>query len=871
MEKIGKWILIIVVLNFFLLEAFAADPILENCPNNLIFIIPPGGEVNFNLIAPKYYDDEGLAIISSQYVITYPDGSQEGPFDFQSEEVLSFSLTDEGLYSYNWVVTNIEEASSECQNTVQLKLTAEDPILENCPNTFGLNIPDNGIVEFNIIAPSYYDPCGLEIISSQYLITYPDGSQEGPFDFQSEEFLSFSLTDEGLYYFDWVVTNIESLSSECQNTLELGNNWGDLSYIHKTEPTEVIACSSGGVSIPIQVSGIGDMNQYNGLWFVWLSGNLEGGFQGQISLTNPAGNEFILASSSYGSFPEFEGTSMYNNYEFAANFQDCSNNLPPHDTPANTSEILSGTFTPAEPWHIQNDGTNADGIWYLNVCKDDADVFFGWRTISLAFGSICPYITELELTNPSSCDESDGSVSLIAVQRGSCTGNGFGYAFSIDDGMNWQLNSADFNELAAGDYTMVMAHQLDGEIQGDCISPLEFSIEYEDLIAPQIFNCPNNMNIEITESQTTNWSVTQPDYSDNCFLESAIVTAIYPDGSELQLDIIPGELLMDSYNEIGDIIYVWEVVDEIGNTSICETVISIIPIYETMSLEETSEVDTDGVSMLDGQFISVSGLSLGINGLNNKFGRSFIDGLSFVLVSEDNYGIGVFNESNSFEYSFQEGDELNIKGSIQQFNGLIEIAVDSISVLSLGNSLPQATSVNELGEETESALVKVESLYYLDPNQWKGNGSTFYVDLSNGIQTFSVKIDSNSELSTKEIISAPFDLIGIGSQDDPEIPFLDNYELIPRYESDFVLISSSVIGDLQNTQISIFPNPVNRILHVDSNEDIDLIYLIDINGQKILKENCSKEIDVSSLDNGLYYLISEIKDKKITKPIIVNN
>ncbi|MEO8760792.1 MAG: T9SS type A sorting domain-containing protein [Bacteroidia bacterium] len=73
-----------------------------------------------------------------------------------------------------------------------------------------------------------------------------------------------------------------------------------------------------------------------------------------------------------------------------------------------------------------------------------------------------------------------------------------------------------------------------------------------------------------------------------------------------------------------------------------------------------------------------------------------------------------------------------------------------------------------------------------------------------------------------------------------------------------------------NTQLSIYPNPTQNILQVSitcSNE-INSIQIIDVLGKEILRTN-ENTIDVSSLQEGIYFVSVKTSEGILTKKIIV--
>ena len=93
--------------------------------------------------------------------------------------------------------------------------------------------------------------------------------------------------------------------------------------------------------------------------------------------------------------------------------------------------------------------------------------------------------------------------------------------------------------------------------------------------------------------------------------------------------------------------------------------------------------------------------------------------------------------------------------------------------------------------------------------------------------------------------------------------------------------NTSFTGDVQNTpleieenqlekMVSIYPNPVDNVINVKTNLQIEAIKIYDVSGKIILNKNDNlKSINTSGLFGGLYFLKIKIADKFITKKISI--
>jgi PKD repeat protein len=187
-------------------------------------------------------------------------------------------------------------------------------------------------------------------------------------------------------------------------------------------------------------------------------------------------------------------------------------------------------------------------------------------------------------------------------------------------------------------------------------------------------------------------------------------------------------------------------------------------------------------------------------------------GLQFTIIDPTG-GIGVFSGGPLGGYTVTEGDSLGIIGTVAQFNGLTQMTVDSIEFISTGNPLRAPMVVTQLGENTESQLVKFECMTLVDPGQWgNGTASGFNADITNGTDTIQLRVDADVNLYSAPAPVGSFDVVGIGGQFDSSNPYSSGYQLLPRYTADIMGIApisanASFVdngqGDVDFTDLSV--------------------------------------------------------------------
>lgn len=165
-------------------------------------------------------------------------------------------------------------------------------------------------------------------------------------------------------------------------------------------------------------------------------------------------------------------------------------------------------------------------------------------------------------------------------------------------------------------------------------------------------------------------------------------------------------------------------------------------------------------------------------------------GLEFHIFDRtSNAGIGVFRNSGNVGYNVNEGDSIRVVGTVAQFNGLSQINVDSVIIISTGITLPAPQVVTAMSENTESRLIRINNLNLVNPAQWPtpgatGSGAT--VRVTNGVDSFDLRIDADVNVFGTPAPVGTFDVIGVGGQFTTATPRVGGFQLLPRYVADIV-------------------------------------------------------------------------------------
>lgn len=237
------------------------------------------------------------------------------------------------------------------------------------------------------------------------------------------------------------------------------------------------------------------------------------------------------------------------------------------------------------------------------------------------------------------------------------------------------------------------------------------------------------------------------------------------------------------------------------------------------------------------------------------------NGLQFTLF--DNGGIGIFNPNNTFGYTVNEGDSVRVRGTINQFNGLTQINIDTLVLINSGNTIPSPRLVTSLGEDTESELIELEKLIINEIVSSTATGSSYKLRNYDGVvQAFELRVvnitnvDDSITLSVDDTLC---NVVGIGGQFDNSLPYTSFYQIIPRFYTDLNVNTCTTTSVNENSKqlntLKVFPNPVsaNQVLRLNKISSFSVINAL---GQTVDQKINANTLDVSAYPNGLYIIKS---------------
>ncbi len=247
----------------------------------------------------------------------------------------------------------------------------------------------------------------------------------------------------------------------------------------------------------------------------------------------------------------------------------------------------------------------------------------------------------------------------------------------------------------------------------------------------------------------------------------------------------------------------YQILPRYSEDLIPDTTAPVVPIViNRYPISSLRSVNADGIADSLGVACSIVGIVSGGNLLSN--------GAQFWFIDSTNTAGLLVRQPGFTNYTPTEGDVLEIYGNVSQFRGLIQFSIDSLDVLGDNFTLPSPAVVTELDESTEGRLIEIEDLDVIDPSQWTGMGTGFNVDVTNGVDTFLVRVVEPTTLFNDSVPTRTFNLRGHGSQFTTSTPALDGYQIQPRYSEDLIFSMSVDVESL--TEIRAYPNPTQRFV-----------------------------------------------------------
>ena len=196
---------------------------------------------------------------------------------------------------------------------------------------------------------------------------------------------------------------------------------------------------------------------------------------------------------------------------------------------------------------------------------------------------------------------------------------------------------------------------------------------------------------------------------------------------------------------------------------------------------------------------------------------------------------------------------------------------DNLILTSYAGNVAIIFTVPKVGGEitevfTQSDMNIHDLVHYTGLN---GVGITFAIEQSlEG--TFLSQIDANGNLTREN----DFDFSGLNGL--PQLNCITDENGHPIFliadksngGIQFEYINNVAVKNSQNIQTSIYPNPTNGKINIETQEQIEKITILDISG-KIIIETTNTEIDLSKQKTGTYFVKIETASGILTEKIVV--
>ncbi len=241
-----------------------------------------------------------------------------------------------------------------------------------------------------------------------------------------------------------------------------------------------------------------------------------------------------------------------------------------------------------------------------------------------------------------------------------------------------------------------------------------------------------------------------------------------------------------------------------GATTVEVAVSATVTGYTVMTIPVATEKNQDNLSSKKGQLAIVEGV---IHCMDFKAGA----GYNMTILDPLGNGIYVFKNRDIVGYANPvAGEKIKVYGKIDQFNGLIQIAADTIIVLSTGEATlsPTLLTTDMNYDNTVNKLIRIEGLTLPSGiTNWPTNGN---INATAGTKTYSIRITPASDLSGAAIPEGPFNVEGIGTIYKTSAPFNSGFQILPCGSDGISLVpacdplSDSIIFNQSNLTLTPF-------------------------------------------------------------------
>ena len=217
-----------------------------------------------------------------------------------------------------------------------------------------------------------------------------------------------------------------------------------------------------------------------------------------------------------------------------------------------------------------------------------------------------------------------------------------------------------------------------------------------------------------------------------------------------------------------------------ANTTI---LLTITPPLETIAAVKVDTTPADTVPDRLGQAVLIRGV---VTSIDFRGGT----GIEY-YIQDPTGGIDVFNTSDVGP-ALPVGSEVEVNGTLAQFNGLTEITPISVTTLPSGtlpSVTPQTVTLAQLldgvGEPLEGTLIRVDNLT-VSSGSFPASGASGNVTVTDGSNSGTIRVDSDTDIDGTTAPGGIFSVVGLVSQSDTTNPFSCCYQILPRSTADII-------------------------------------------------------------------------------------
>ena len=300
---------------------------------------------------------------------------------------------------------------------------------------------------------------------------------------------------------------------------------------------------------------------------------------------------------------------------------------------------------------------------------------------------------------------------------------------------------------------------------------------------------------------------------------------------------------------------------------ICSIILISNAYSQLITIDSARSQDSTGVSLLLGQTITTRGVVT----THREYGGS--------LVYFQTRTAGLVGFDTAFCNRVKRGDSIEVTGVVTQFSGLTELnPVTAVTILDTGKTvIPKivtCTQVREGGEALEGMLIRIRNVTAVHTltgesvTTWTVSGSGTNYRLISGSDSCDIRIYATTDIANQPIHVFPFDVITECSQFKFSAPFIGGYQILPRRQDDFTVVTGiNTVSNINPDNYRLgqnYPNPFNPTTNLEFG--ISQLGFVSLKVYNMLGEEIKTlvneikpagiyraEFDGSNLSSGIYY------------------